>query len=101
MVKIMVLKPLTEETQERRAEDKDVSKGLEGKAPIVEEDIQASHKTKEQMRQEQAGLEEAIKLQAQLDEEVAKQIHLDKMIAKRMEEEEALSEQQKKSSSSI
>ncbi|GJV34409.1 hypothetical protein Tco_1394809 [Tanacetum coccineum] len=48
------------------------------------------------MRQEQAGLEEAIKLQAQLDEEVAKQIHLDKWIAKRMAEEEALSEQQKK-----
>ncbi|GJS52376.1 putative ribonuclease H-like domain-containing protein [Tanacetum coccineum] len=68
----------------------------EGKAPMVEEDIQASHKTKEQMRQEQAGLEEAIKLQAQLDEEVAKQIHLDKMIAKRMAEEEALTEQQKK-----
>ncbi|GJY53566.1 putative ribonuclease H-like domain-containing protein [Tanacetum coccineum] len=68
----------------------------EGKAPMVEEDIQATHKTKEQMRQEEAGLEEAIKLQAQLDEEVAKQIHLDKMIAKRMAEEEALTEQQKK-----
>ncbi|GJU07273.1 hypothetical protein Tco_1123703 [Tanacetum coccineum] len=68
----------------------------EGKAPMVEEDIQATHKTKEQMRQEEAGLEEAIKLQAQLDEEVAKQIHLDKMIAKRMAEEEALSEQQRK-----
>ncbi|GJX05148.1 gag-pol polyprotein [Tanacetum coccineum] len=66
----------------------------EGKAPMVEEDIQATHKTKEQMRQEEAGLEEAIKLQAQLDEEVAKQIHLDKMVAKRMAEEEALSEQQ-------
>ncbi|GKB92927.1 hypothetical protein Tco_0979064 [Tanacetum coccineum] len=61
----------------------------EGKAPMVEEDIQASHKTKEQMRQEQAGLEEAIKLQAQLDEEVAKQIHLDKMVAKRMLEANA------------
>ncbi|GJX35153.1 hypothetical protein Tco_0246710, partial [Tanacetum coccineum] len=68
----------------------------EGKAPMVEEDIQATHKTKEQMRQEEAGLEEAIKLQAQLDEEVAKQIHLDKMTAKRMAEEEALTEQQKK-----
>ncbi|GJU60242.1 putative ribonuclease H-like domain-containing protein [Tanacetum coccineum] len=68
----------------------------EGKAPMVEEDIKASHKTKEKMRQEQVGLEEAIKLQAQLDEEVAKQIHLDKMIAKRMAKEEALSEQQKK-----
>ncbi|GKA54456.1 putative ribonuclease H-like domain-containing protein [Tanacetum coccineum] len=32
----------------------------EGKAPMVEEDIQATHKTKEQMRQEEAGLEEAI-----------------------------------------
>ncbi|GJY08763.1 hypothetical protein Tco_0375817, partial [Tanacetum coccineum] len=50
----------------------------EGKAPMVEEDIQATHKTKEQMRQEEARLEEAIKLQAQMDEEVAKQIHLDK-----------------------
>ncbi|GKB28362.1 hypothetical protein Tco_0867763 [Tanacetum coccineum] len=68
----------------------------EGKALIVKEDIQDTHKTKEQMRQEEAGLEEAIKLQAQLDEEVAKQIHLDKMIAKRMAEEEALTEQQKK-----
>ncbi|GJZ38101.1 putative ribonuclease H-like domain-containing protein [Tanacetum coccineum] len=63
----------------------------EGKAPIVEEYIQATHKTKEQIRQEEAGLEEAIKLQAQMDEEVAKQIHLDEMIAKRMAEEEALS----------
>ncbi|GJQ97704.1 putative ribonuclease H-like domain-containing protein [Tanacetum coccineum] len=68
----------------------------EGKAPMVEKDIQATHKTKEQMRQEEAGLEEAIKLQAQLDEEVAKQIHLDKMIAKIMAEEEALTEQQEK-----
>ncbi|GJW00365.1 putative ribonuclease H-like domain-containing protein [Tanacetum coccineum] len=68
----------------------------EGKAPMIEEDIQATHKTKEQLRQEEAGLEEAIKLQAQLDEEVAKQIHLDKMIAQRMAEEEALTEQQKK-----
>ncbi|GKE95581.1 hypothetical protein Tco_1580436 [Tanacetum coccineum] len=56
----------------------------EGKAPMFEEYIQATHKTKEQIRQEEAGLEEAIKLQAQLDEEAAKQIHLDKMIAKRM-----------------
>ncbi|GJU11173.1 hypothetical protein Tco_1133569 [Tanacetum coccineum] len=68
----------------------------EGKDLMVEEDIQATHKTKEQMRQEEAGLEEAIKLQAQLDEEVAKQIHFDKMVAQRMAEEEALSEQQKK-----
>ncbi|GKE55332.1 hypothetical protein Tco_1494517 [Tanacetum coccineum] len=57
---------------------------------------EATHKTKEQLRQEEAGLEEAINLQAQLDEEVAKQVHLDKMIAKRMAEEEALTKQQKK-----
>ncbi|GJR87348.1 copia protein, partial [Tanacetum coccineum] len=56
----------------------------------------ANSQTKEQIRQEEAGLEEAIKLQAQMDEEVAKQIHLDEMIAKRMAEEEALSKQQKK-----
>ncbi|GKC79297.1 hypothetical protein Tco_1130071, partial [Tanacetum coccineum] len=41
----------------------------EGKAPMVEEDIQATHKTKEQIRQEEDGLEEAIRLQAQMDEE--------------------------------
>ncbi|GJR94093.1 hypothetical protein Tco_0266267 [Tanacetum coccineum] len=34
----------------------------EGKAPMIEEDIQATHKTKEQMRQEEARLEEAIEL---------------------------------------
>ncbi|GKD15486.1 hypothetical protein Tco_1199893 [Tanacetum coccineum] len=67
-----------------------------GKTSMVKEDVQASHKTKEQMRQEKAGLEEAIKLQAQMDEEVAKQIHLDKIKAKRMAEEEALTEQQNK-----
>ncbi|GJV60575.1 hypothetical protein Tco_1466675 [Tanacetum coccineum] len=68
----------------------------EGKAPMVEEEIQATHKTIEQIRQEKAGLEEAIKLQAQMDEEVAKHIHLDEMVAKRMAEEKHLSEQQKK-----
>ncbi|GJR10078.1 putative ribonuclease H-like domain-containing protein [Tanacetum coccineum] len=36
----------------------------EGKALMIEDDIHATHKTKEQMRQEEAGLEEAIKLQA-------------------------------------
>ncbi|GJR98449.1 hypothetical protein Tco_0270623 [Tanacetum coccineum] len=36
----------------------------EGNAPMAEEDIQATHKTKEQIRQEEAGLKEAIKLQA-------------------------------------
>ncbi|GJW63665.1 hypothetical protein Tco_0115549 [Tanacetum coccineum] len=41
----------------------------EGKAQMVEEDIQATHKTKEQIRQEEARLEEAIRLQAQMDEE--------------------------------
>ncbi|GJZ73923.1 putative ribonuclease H-like domain-containing protein [Tanacetum coccineum] len=68
----------------------------EGKAQMVEEDIQATHKTKEQIRQEEAGLEEAIRLQAQMDEEVAKQIHLDKMLAKRVQEEQELTEQQLK-----
>ncbi|GKD35594.1 hypothetical protein Tco_1251103 [Tanacetum coccineum] len=68
----------------------------EGKAQMVEEDIQATHKTKEQIRQEEAGLEEAIRLQAQMDEEVAKHIHLDNMLAKRVQEEQELSEQQLK-----
>ncbi|GKF26648.1 hypothetical protein Tco_0082542, partial [Tanacetum coccineum] len=56
----------------------------EGKDQMVEEDIQATHKTKEQIRQEAVGLEEGIRLQAQMDEEDAKQIHLDKMLAKRV-----------------
>ncbi|GJY14857.1 putative ribonuclease H-like domain-containing protein [Tanacetum coccineum] len=47
----------------------------EGNALMVEEDIQATHKTKEQISQEEAVLEEAIKLQAQMDEEVTKKIH--------------------------
>ncbi|GKC53362.1 hypothetical protein Tco_1076107, partial [Tanacetum coccineum] len=68
----------------------------EGNALMVEEDTQATHRTKEQIRQEEAGLEEAIQLQAQMNEEVAKQIHLDEMVAKIMAKEEALSEQQKK-----
>ncbi|GJY06562.1 hypothetical protein Tco_0373616 [Tanacetum coccineum] len=73
----------------------------EGKAPIVEEEIHGTYKTKEQIRQEEARLEDAIKLQAQMDEEVAKQIHLDEMVAKRMAEEEALLEQQKKRKSQV
>ncbi|GJZ81243.1 ribonuclease H-like domain-containing protein, partial [Tanacetum coccineum] len=68
----------------------------EGKSQMVEEDIQATHKTKEQIRQEEAGFEEAIRLQAQMNEEVAKQIHLDKMLAKRVQEEQELLEQQLK-----
>ncbi|GKC94077.1 hypothetical protein Tco_1159519, partial [Tanacetum coccineum] len=62
----------------------------EGKAPMVEEDIQATHKTKEQIRQDAAGLEEAIRLQAQMDEEVTKHIHFDKMLAKRVQKEQEL-----------
>ncbi|GJT26954.1 hypothetical protein Tco_0907229 [Tanacetum coccineum] len=73
----------------------------EGKTQMVEEDIQATHKTKEQIRQEEVGLEEAIRLQAQMDEEVAKQIHLDKIVAKTVQEEQELSEQQLKRKSEV
>ncbi|GJW08907.1 hypothetical protein Tco_1571330 [Tanacetum coccineum] len=60
----------------------------EGKAPMVEEDIQATHKTKEQMRQEEAGLEEAINLQAQLiDDKVVPAIG--EKIAKVKDEEQS------------
>ncbi|GKC67860.1 hypothetical protein Tco_1100458 [Tanacetum coccineum] len=79
-----------------RSVAKNINTGLDAKVEINTGIEEATHKTKEQIRQEEAGLEEAIKLQAQMDEEVAKQIHLDKMIAKRMAEEELLSEQQKK-----
>ncbi|GKB60163.1 hypothetical protein Tco_0916349 [Tanacetum coccineum] len=54
-------------------------KGVKGKkAPMVEEDIQATHKTKEQMRQEEAGLEEAISCQPQLIRSYNSRFILDK-----------------------
>ncbi|GJU68833.1 hypothetical protein Tco_1255092 [Tanacetum coccineum] len=46
------------------------------------------------IRQEEAGLAEAVRLQAQLDEEVAKQVHLDEMVARRVQEEQKLTDQQ-------
>ncbi|GJX00733.1 putative reverse transcriptase domain-containing protein [Tanacetum coccineum] len=72
----------------------------EGKAPMTEEETQASRKTKEQILQEEAGLAEAIRLdaleKALEKEEVAKQVHLDSLIAQRMAEEQELTEEQKK-----
>ncbi|GKA75509.1 putative ribonuclease H-like domain-containing protein, partial [Tanacetum coccineum] len=41
----------------------------EGKAQMIDEDVQATQNTKEQIRQEEPGLAEAMRLQAQLDEE--------------------------------
>ncbi|GJR22498.1 hypothetical protein Tco_0971025 [Tanacetum coccineum] len=40
----------------------------EGKAPMTSEDVQAAQKTKEQIRQEEAGLAEAMRLQALQDD---------------------------------
>ncbi|GJR38323.1 hypothetical protein Tco_1214007 [Tanacetum coccineum] len=68
----------------------------EGKAQMIDDDIQATQKTKEQIRKEEAGLAEAIRLQAQLDEEAARQVHLDALLAKRIKEEQELSRQQQK-----
>ncbi|GKB60915.1 putative ribonuclease H-like domain-containing protein, partial [Tanacetum coccineum] len=68
----------------------------EGKAPMTLEDVQATQKTKEQIRQEEVGLEEAMRLQALQDEEDARQVHLDALLAKRIQEEQELSEQQQK-----
>ncbi|GKB63176.1 hypothetical protein Tco_0919362 [Tanacetum coccineum] len=68
----------------------------EGKAPMTSEDVQATQKTKEQIRQEEAGLAEAMRLQALQDEEDARQVHLDALLAKRIQEEQELSEQQQK-----
>ncbi|GKF79261.1 hypothetical protein Tco_0234829, partial [Tanacetum coccineum] len=67
----------------------------EGKAPMVEEGVQATQKIKEQIRQEEASLAEAIRLQTLEEEETAKQVHLDALLAKRLTEEEELTEQQK------
>ncbi|GJX83829.1 hypothetical protein Tco_0333310 [Tanacetum coccineum] len=86
-----------------RSVAKNINTGLDAKEKINtgREEIHTgiedvTHKSKEQIRQEEAGLEEAIRLQAQMDVEVAKQIHLDKMLAKRVQEEQELSEQQLK-----
>ncbi|GJV80859.1 hypothetical protein Tco_1516729 [Tanacetum coccineum] len=72
----------------------EINSGIEdvntGSSKVDTEDIQATYKTKEQIRQEEAGLKEAIRLQAQMDKEVSKQIHLDKMLAKRVQEEQEL-----------
>ncbi|GJW25004.1 hypothetical protein Tco_0038815 [Tanacetum coccineum] len=68
----------------------------EGKAPMTSEDVQATQKTKEQIRQEEAGLAEAMRLQALQDEEDARQVHLDALLAKRIQEEQELSKQQQK-----
>ncbi|GKE19929.1 hypothetical protein Tco_1431441, partial [Tanacetum coccineum] len=68
----------------------------EGKAPMTLEDVQATQKTKEQIRQEEASLAEAMRLQALQDEENARQVHLDALLAKRIQEEQELSEQQQK-----
>ncbi|GKB34982.1 hypothetical protein Tco_0879924 [Tanacetum coccineum] len=68
----------------------------EGKAPMSTEDVQATKRTKEQIRQEEADLAEAMRLQALQDEEAARQVHLDALLAKRISEEQELSEQQEK-----
>ncbi|GJT76014.1 hypothetical protein Tco_1042739 [Tanacetum coccineum] len=47
----------------------------ERKAPMTLEDVQATQKTKEQIRQEEAGLTEAMRLQALQDEEDVIQVH--------------------------
>ncbi|GKC79400.1 putative ribonuclease H-like domain-containing protein [Tanacetum coccineum] len=68
----------------------------EGKAPMTSEDVQTTQKTKEQIRQEEACLAEAMRLQALQDEEDARQVHLDALLAKRIQKEQELSEQQQK-----
>ncbi|GJY09201.1 putative ribonuclease H-like domain-containing protein [Tanacetum coccineum] len=68
----------------------------EGKAPTTLEDVQATQKTKEQIRQEEAGLAEAMRFQALQDEEDARKVQLDALLAKRIQEEQELSEQQQK-----
>ncbi|GJY86476.1 hypothetical protein Tco_0500502 [Tanacetum coccineum] len=68
----------------------------EGKAPMTSEDVQATQKIKEQIRQEEPGLAEAMRFQALQDEEDARKVQLDALLAKRIQEEQELSEQQQK-----
>ncbi|GJS84951.1 hypothetical protein Tco_0751492 [Tanacetum coccineum] len=68
----------------------------EGKALMVEEDVPPPKKTQKQLDDERAGLEEAMRLQAEQEAEHAEQIHLDRLLAQRMQEEQEMTEQQKK-----
>ncbi|GKA27923.1 hypothetical protein Tco_0714091 [Tanacetum coccineum] len=68
----------------------------EGKAPMTAKEVQATKRTKVHIQQEEAGLAEAMRLQALQDEGAARQVHLDALLAKRIQEEQELSEQQKK-----
>ncbi|GJY22486.1 hypothetical protein Tco_0396144 [Tanacetum coccineum] len=65
-----------------------------GKAPMITEET--PKKSKEQILQEEASLDEAIRLDSLQKEEEAKQIHLDSLLAQRIAEKEELNEQQKK-----
>ncbi|GKE69117.1 hypothetical protein Tco_1527189, partial [Tanacetum coccineum] len=56
----------------------------EGEAPMVEEDIHATHKTKEQIRQEEARLEEKLEANAELTKDVLGKNLLEQDFAKRM-----------------
>ncbi|GJR59689.1 hypothetical protein Tco_1501851 [Tanacetum coccineum] len=73
----------------------------EGKAPMVEEDVPPPKKTQKQLDDERAGLEEAMRLQAEQEAEHAEQIHLDHLLAQRMQEEQEMTEQQKKRQAEI
>ncbi|GKB22122.1 hypothetical protein Tco_0856045 [Tanacetum coccineum] len=66
------------------------------KSTMTSEDVQATQKTKEHIRQEEASLAEAMRLQALQDEKDEIQLYLDALLAKRIQEEQELSEQQQK-----
>ncbi|GJS45130.1 hypothetical protein Tco_0595251 [Tanacetum coccineum] len=67
----------------------------EGKAPMTaDEETQTLQKTKEQVLQEEASLDEAIRLDTLEREEISKQVHHDALLAKRMAEEQDQAEQQ-------
>ncbi|GJW75421.1 hypothetical protein Tco_0134791 [Tanacetum coccineum] len=84
--KSIVFKDVEEYAKEQR----------EGKAPMVEEDVPSPKKTQKQLDDKRAGLEEAMRLQAEQEAEHAEQIHLDRLLAQRMQEEQEMTEQQKK-----
>ncbi|GJW54082.1 hypothetical protein Tco_0098167 [Tanacetum coccineum] len=85
-VKSIVFEDVEESAKEQR----------EGKALMVEEDVPPPKKTQKQLDDERAGLEEAMRLQAEQEVEHAEQIHLDRLLAQRMQEEQEMTEQQKK-----
>ncbi|GKF36991.1 hypothetical protein Tco_0113749, partial [Tanacetum coccineum] len=82
--------PTTTTTTTTLLEDDDVT------VTVTLVQMSETSKAKSILDDERAGLEEAMRLQAEQEVEHAELIHLDRLLAQRMQEEEEITEQQKK-----